>query len=278
MVSRDDSITGIWPYFKKKKWGFTYITMPPMTPFLGPVLFPVKDNTKLTKTLERKKEILEELESQLPPGFLFKCYVDPDIAYLLPLAQRAYDLTMRYTYRLNLNNPLSSLWSELDQKQRNRLKRAQKLYDLIEGDDFGLLYDLNDLSFKRQNLQCPYSKEVLKQLGKEVLARSSGKLFFAIDKDKEVQGGIFLINNNRMTHCIVTGRKPGAKGVIALLVWHAVSQYKAKELEIFDFEGSMIPPVETFFRSFGAYPTPYVYLKKARSKLAHLMLLSFNKW
>jgi hypothetical protein len=38
----------------------------------------------------------------------------------------------------------------------------------------------------------------------------------------------------------------------------------------FDFEGSMIEPVEKFFRAFGATQMPYFQVKKTNSRLLKL--------
>jgi phosphatidate phosphatase APP1 len=38
-------------------------------------------------------------------------------------------------------------------------------------------------------------------------------------------------------------------------------------VEVFDFEGSMIEPIERFFRGFGAVQTPYFHVSRSSSKL-----------
>jgi len=48
-------------------------------------------------------------------------------------------------------------------------------------------------------------------------------------------------------------------------MWHAI-QFASTVSTIFDFEGSMIEPVERFFRGFGAVQTPYFSLTHVRSK------------
>jgi hypothetical protein len=43
----------------------------------------------------------------------------------------------------------------------------------------------------------------------------------------------------------------------------AIRHAKKQGLAIFDFEGSMIPPIERYFRGFGGLLTPYLTVNKA---------------
>ena len=45
-------------------------------------------------------------------------------------------------------------------------------------------------------------------------------------------------------------------GAMSLLMWHAIKKVSLTS-KIFDFEGSMIEPIERFFRSFGAQQVSY---------------------
>nr|HPR68216.1 methicillin resistance protein [Kiritimatiellia bacterium] len=47
-----------------------------------------------------------------------------------------------------------------------------------------------------------------------------------------------------------------------LAVWEAIRHAKEAGLETFDFEGSVIPPIERFFRGFGGRLTPYYTVNK----------------
>lgn len=64
-----------------------------------------------------------------------------------------------------------------------------------------------------------------------------------------------------------------------LLIYEAIkfaSQVTAK----FDFEGSMLEPVERFFRAFGATQKPYFQIKKENSRILKIMLdiKGISKW
>ena len=51
------------------------------------------------------------------------------------------------------------------------------------------------------------------------------------------------------------------------LLGQAIQDAQAKELEIFDFEGSMLPGVEAFFRGFNGELKPYFTVWKYGNRL-----------
>jgi lipid II:glycine glycyltransferase (peptidoglycan interpeptide bridge formation enzyme) len=55
----------------------------------------------------------------------------------------------------------------------------------------------------------------------------------------------------------------GDSGAKSLLFWKAINMASEKNLT-FNFEGSMIPGVERFFRSFGGELTPVYYIYKRK--------------
>ena len=55
-------------------------------------------------------------------------------------------------------------------------------------------------------------------------------------------------------------------GATSLLLWEAINR-QPLGVQVFDFEGSMIEPIERFFRAFGAVQTPYFEITHVKSKL-----------
>lgn len=57
-------------------------------------------------------------------------------------------------------------------------------------------------------------------------------------------------------------------GAGILLIWEAMKfTFEVLKLNRFDFEGSMLEPVERVRRDFGAIQTPYFAISKSNSKL-----------
>ena len=53
----------------------------------------------------------------------------------------------------------------------------------------------------------------------------------------------------------------GNQGGMSLAIWRSV-EAAGPEIRVIDFEGSMLEPVENFFRGFGTRPVPYLQIKK----------------
>ena len=52
-----------------------------------------------------------------------------------------------------------------------------------------------------------------------------------------------------------------SSGATSLMVWHLI-RFTAERSAIFDFDGSVLQPVERFFRGFGAKQVPYHWIMK----------------
>jgi hypothetical protein len=73
----------------------------------------------------------------------------------------------------------------------------------------------------------------------------------------------------------MAGSTPKGKqdSVHSLLLWEAI-QWAMESGRIFDFEGSMIEPVERFFRTFGAHQVPILNIHKERPMMGCLLQAS----
>ena len=74
--------------------------------------------------------------------------------------------------------------------------------------------------------------------------------------------GYFIDFEGKTTY-LVGAKKPGLKetGAQGLVLWEAIKRSMGNS-RIFDFEGSMLEGVESFFRTFGGRPIPYLFIEK----------------
>lgn len=84
-------------------------------------------------------------------------------------------------------------------------------------------------------------------------------------KDEVPLAATFVVFDNRKAYYLLGGYDPKHKhqGAGALAVTESIKKSIELGLEIFDFEGSMLPEVEKYFRGFGGEMTPYFTLNKA---------------
>ena len=91
-------------------------------------------------------------------------------------------------------------------------------------------------------------------------------LLAAKDKKNQVHAVCGIVYDSKCGYLLFNGSNPDVANVEAntLLVIKTIKQ-AAKVTEAFDFEGSMLKPIERFYRGFGGQMTPYMNIWKANA-------------
>ena len=78
---------------------------------------------------------------------------------------------------------------------------------------------------------------------------------------------IYLVWDKKSAYYIAGGspKEVRTSGAMPLLLWEAI-KFSSKVTKYFNFEGSMIKPIERFFRAFGGEQVPYFEITKINSK------------
>jgi hypothetical protein len=74
----------------------------------------------------------------------------------------------------------------------------------------------------------------------------------------------YAVWDDKAAYYVLGGGEPDLRnsGATSLLVWELIM--RAREVtDVFDFEGSMMEPLERFFRAFGGRQTPYLHVFRA---------------
>jgi hypothetical protein len=76
----------------------------------------------------------------------------------------------------------------------------------------------------------------------------------------------YVVADEHAAFYLIGGGDPELRtsGASSLLMWESILRARAVT-DVFDFEGSMLRPVERFFRSFGSRQTPYLRVSRARA-------------
>lgn len=248
--------------------GFTVISQPPLTQYLGPWISPNPQGLKYAKKLSREKELLTSLINQLPKYDAFSQSFAPEFGNWLPFYWRGFEQTTRYTYRLNNLCDLELVWSGFQDKVRTDIRKATKLGVSVErSSDIEAFLDVNEMTFRRQGIKPSYSRSFVRRLFLACQANDAGTIFLARGKDGRVHAGNLLVWNENCAYYLIGGGDPELRnsGATSLAMWHSI-QFAATVSRVFDFEGSMIEPVERFFRGFGAVQTPYFAISHIGSR------------
>ncbi len=266
VVKRGEEVAARMPYVIKKKYGLTALTMPPLTQTLGPWLRPSK--AKYARRISEQKQLMNELIEQLPEVDYFCQNFSPYITNWLPFYWRGYTQTTRFTYRLEDLTDLDVIWSGFNENVRNKVRKAQKQVEIRDDLSIQDFIKINELTFIRQGKELPYSAELVECLHNACQANSASKAFFAIDEQDRIHAAIYLVWDSNTAYYLMAGEHPELRksGANSLLIWEAI-KYASTVTKVFDFEGSMIEPVEEFVRAFGGRQTPYYQVTKMSRRM-----------
>lgn len=273
-VKQNNKVVASMPWVVKERFGVKILCQPALTQTLGPWLADPPPGTKYAKRLAREKDLMEAMIDQLPDYQIFRQNFAPEITNWLPFYWRGFQQTTKYTYRLPDLSDMQSIWSSFQAKVKTDIRKAQKQGVVVElSGDIDAFLDVNELTFLRQGMKVPYARSYVKRLFAACEQNNAGAIFLARAKDGRVHAGNFLVWNHHCAYYLMGGGDPEVRnsGATSLLMWQAI-QFAATVSRIFDFEGSMIEPVERFFRGFGAVQSPYFAVTHVRSKrVASLM-------
>lgn len=256
---KNDEIIASLPYYLKRKYGLKYITQPPLTQTNGLYIKYSKEQ-KLASKLSYEKEIIFEIDDKLKE--LGIDYYNQNFHYSFlnwqPFYWKGYSQTTRYTYVIRDLSDLRTVFSNFSKSKRKYINENEGKYRVYETDNVRMFYELNRKVFERQGLKIPYSMNFIIKLDQRLAERQSRVIFAANDEYGNVNCMLYLVFDKMSSYLLMSGTDPERRdlNLKTLLVWEAI-KFSSKIGLMFDFEGSMMENVATFFREFGAEPIPY---------------------
>ncbi len=264
---KGEEVVACLPFAFESRYGFKLIKQPELTQYLGPWIR--QTDCKYSRKLAREKEILNNLYAGLPEFDWYSQSWSYQYSNWLPLYWNNYRQTTRYTYRLNNLKNTEEIWSGFQNKLRSEIRKAENREKLVVRNDISIdrLFELIRQAFARQGKKVPYTKEYLYTIDKSAEEQGCRKIFAAFDESENCHAAAYIVWDENSAYYLLGGSDPeqGNSGAMSLCLWEAI-QFSAKVTNSFDFEGSIIEPVEHFFRAFGAVQTPYSRISKTNSR------------
>ena len=271
-LDTDKKYLGSLVYYYQKKHGIKLIKMPQMTSYSG--LWIKRCITKKNHSLySKEKKIIDVLIQQLPKFDLFYQQLHPAITNGLPLFWSGFKLSYRYTYLLKLSEE-DTMYNNLKGSIRTDLKHAKQYLTISELKDIGPFIDLVSNSFVQKGKPNPYDFNILSTLDEQLQQRNSRKILAATDSKGDIHAAAYFIHDHETVYYYIGARdtQKDQHNGLSLVLWNAIKGYAA-DYEQLDFEGSIIPEIEFFFRAFGGDLVPHIKLTKTRNKLFHIISL-----
>jgi lipid II:glycine glycyltransferase (peptidoglycan interpeptide bridge formation enzyme) len=170
------------------------------------------------------------------------------------------DLTEPVTIRENMSLHTRRNLSKAKEKQQILVKTGIPVEDFISA---------RRKTFQRQGLSSR-EETILAGVIHKCREREQGDLWGGYDREGHLHCAIFVAWQESSAYYLAGGGDPAyrSSGAHSLLMWEAI-RFAAGRSEKFDFEGSMLPGVERFFREFGAVQTPYFTITRGNLSLIH---------
>lgn len=235
----------VWVYFLKKKMGLRYIVTPQLTPYLGYWKY---------KGEVRKQEV-EELYGRLPHHHVF-------IDNMYP--KTPFPHQDKYTYIIPRQDAQQA-WMGMSGSTRRSVKKARSSIVVKEGLNYNRFTACVIDSFKVKNRENPFPMEVLQRIETSLADKNCRKILGAVNAEGKITAVIYLLFDEKRTYNLVSAQMANDRAM-HLLLWYAI-EWSMNTGRSFDFEGSMIPGVEEFFKSFGGEKTAYPYVYAAKNSL-----------
>jgi hypothetical protein len=262
VVRRGDRVVGRLPYTRRRRLGLNIISQPPLTQTLGPWL--AGSEGKRAHRLEQEKKVLEQLIELLPPFDFFRQAFAPSLTNWLPFYWAGFQATVRITYRIDDLSDLDRVQSEFQEHVRRGVRKGRGAVEIDHDCPLSELLRLDAQTYARKGLPPRYPEEVVRRLDAACGARGARRILRAVDAQGRVHAALFVVWDDGTLYPVINGRDPElqAFGANTLLYWEAI-RLASEVSRVFDFEGSMLKPVEHFIRGFGGRQTPYLQVSKA---------------
>ncbi len=276
LAADSDRILAAMPCLIRRRLGMRYIIQPQLTQFSGPVFFPPDDLSPQRRVdFEHNacKLLIDKLKA-LKPDF-FRQRLSPEVTDWLPFHWAGFSQTTRYTYRITDIGDTQRVFDAFDRskERQRRIRRIAECYTVdtsITSADFAKLHT----AYWHSRGQHDVTPECLmRRVVDTATARGQGLTLGLRDSEGVLQAAWFAVFDSRCAHALLSAKASASTpaDVSALLVWRMI-EHLAPHTAAFDFEGSMEPTLEYFYRSFGASQVPLHEVSLVRNPLFHLFL------
>jgi hypothetical protein len=250
VVVKDGETVGRLPFVRKRRYGLTILSQPPLTQFLGPWIKaePGKYHTRL----EREHEILRSLIAALPDHDIFIQCFHHSVTNCLQFYWHGFSHSVKYTYIIDDLDDHDKIWAGFRKTVRAHIRKAEREVIVRPVEDVETFIALNDMVYERQRISPAYPADMVRRIDAACSARGVRRILLAEGADGTPHAALYLVWDSESAYCLMSGNDPRLRssGAISLLRWEAI-KFAGQVTRRYDFEGSMLQPVERFLRAFG---------------------------
>ena len=259
-----DNLVGGFYLYEEKKFGFSIYRNPPFTPYIGPFLkIEAKNQVSIMNNWKKSLRLIADFIDNLNYSII-SFSLNREIIDTQPFIWKKFKVIPNYTYILDLEKSMDNIKNEFSAERRNDIKKALKDGLKVEKiNDNEIIRLLVNKTFSRQGKKLNefYLRKILFDFSND-----NNSFAFATFKNNIPIACSFCVYDNFTAYYLLGGYDDEIKhhGAGALSMLECLNYAKNLGLKYFDFEGSMVPNIEQYFRGFGGKLTPYFRVNKAR--------------
>lgn len=264
VFSYDDqnNIQAYWVYVFNQQAFWKKITMPSFTPYMGPRLLYSNQLNEYDR-LSFENKALKDLIEKLPSFAEIKFKWSRDYTNWLAFYWNKFQQQTSYTYLIQDTSDSNLIFSQFKKSIQRQIRKATDVLQIREAKQADGVIQMLKLSLGESSNHL-LKEDILQKLHSLAHSKNQSCILEAVHPNGNIIGAIYLIWDQQEMLYLYGGYddQMNDSGAMPLLFWSALQKAHEQKLS-FNFEGSMIPGVERFFRSFGAIQTPVFTLQKS---------------
>lgn len=269
VVEKGGIYVAAMPYYHEERNGYQLITKAKNTQNNG-IIIKYPTDQKYTTKLGYEEAIINEIIDYIESLGLDKYEQQYHYSFTnwLPFFWRYYSEITRYTYVIENTEDMAQVEKGYSSSLRNCIRKGQKIVHISEKDILlDEFYKINRMSFERQGKEIPYSFDFVKRIYEAGKKQQAVKIMAAEDEKGNIHSVAFLVWDEEAVYFLLNGTNPEFKNSQAnCYLIHESIKVASGMGKIFDFEGSVIKPIEKMFREYGGIRKPYFRIYKTFNK------------
>lgn len=267
-VLKDKLIVGGIALTKTKKRGIAGYHIPPLTQYFGPLI------QSTSSSLSQEHKAIKGLLKALPRSKHYDFKLPYGHHTILPYHWAGFESSVSVTHIV-----MGSLEEYLKNLNKNKYRELKKLLKLVESGEISISNEANHqdilelLKSTSERNQFNIKPDLVTKLYHDSDLSYVKKIIISSKKHGIISIGLFPYDNQNVYNLInasVRVDDPVLKTINLLTIYKAI-EFALTTGRKFDFEGSMLPGVETFCRLMGGQQVPVYRVQKSPSLRYSLM-------
>jgi len=244
---------------------------PAWTPYNGPLIRPSAKSNLVAVAAEEKNRMLRLL-AQSPAMGMYDYILPPEYSDVMPFLWNGFEASVGYTYQIPPAAP--EQWqAHMSSAHRRDLRKAHEVLrrekgSVEEDPGFAECCELISDTFEAKDFAVRAEPEELHNWWQAIIAHGAGKAYLAREANGEPVCASLLVLDHRCGYYLASGirsdARSGPRNLWSRVLLDRMIRHTHRQGLTFDFEGSVLPGVERFFRGWGGRCVPKYRVVKIR--------------